>query len=206
MKQRVRIVIRYLDAAFPDPVPSLRANSPFELLIATILSAQCRDEQVNRVLPALMKAAPSPQKMRLLPEKTIQNIIHSCGFFRAKAHALSALSHQLCARFHGQVPSTFGDLESLPGVGHKTASVVMGHAFGQPAFPVDTHIKRLALKWGLSQGPTVERIEADLKRLFPQSTWFKRHMQMILFGRTYCNRTQCKPTHLCCICKALKVK
>jgi len=206
MKQRVHIVIRYLDAAFPDPGPSLQASSPFELLIATILSAQCRDEQVNRVLPALMKAAPSPPKMRLLPEETIQNLIHSCGFFRAKAHAISALSHQLCARFHGQVPSTFGDLESLPGVGHKTASVVMGHAFGQPAFPVDTHIKRLALKWGLSQGPTVERIEADLKRLFPQSTWFKRHMQMILFGRTYCNRTACKPAHLCCICKALKVK
>ncbi|MCQ2956081.1 MAG: endonuclease III [Opitutales bacterium] len=204
MANKLQIILHYLDQAFPNPEPSLQASTPFEILIATLLSAQCHDEQVNRVMPNLMNAAHTPQEMRKVPEATLQKLIYSCGFFRNKARAIKALSEQLCERFNGEVPCTFDDLESLPRVGHKTASVVMGHAFGQFAFPVDTHIHRLALKWGLSKGPNVERVERDLKRIFPQNDWFKRHLQLILFGRAYCNRTQCKPEHLCCICKALQ--
>ena len=114
------------------------------------------------------------------------------------------MSQQLCDHFHGIVPNNFAELETLSGVGHKTASVVMGHAFGIPAFPVDTHIKRVALKWGLSQGPSVEKIEEDLKQIFPKKDWFKRHLQMILYGRYYCNHIACNAKHLCDICKALQ--
>ena len=203
-KKRVVKVVECLEQMVPNPCTSLPYDSPFALLIATLLSAQCHDEQVNRVMPGLWKKASTPQEMCLLSEAEIGALIHPCGFFRTKAHYIATLSRQLCERFHGEVPNHFPSLESLAGVGHKTASVVMGHAFGYPAFPVDTHVYRLARKWRLSVGSSVERVEVDLKRCFPQNEWFRRHLQMITYGRLYCNRVACKPEHLCKICQALQ--
>lgn len=203
MNAQAKIVVEVLEYYFPDVAPSLRYESPFQLLIATLLSAQCRDEQVNKVTPVLFAQAATPVAMRQLSKADISEIIHPCGFFKVKAHYIYTLARDLCERFQGQVPRTFAELESLPGVGHKTASVVMGHAFGELAFPVDTHIHRLAMKWKLSPGPSVERVERDLKKLFPSTLWFKLHLQMIDFGRQYCNRVACKPQHLCPMCQAL---
>lgn len=197
------VVLQELDGKFPNPQPSLQYTTPFTLLIATLLSAQCHDEQVNKVTPKLFEKAATPQQMKDLSEQEIGQLIHSCGFYKVKARYIQTLSQQLCDHFQGVVPNTFEELESLVGVGHKTASVVMGHAFGFPAFPVDTHIRRVSLKWGLSRGPSVEKIEADLKQIFPKKDWFKRHLQMILYGRQFCNRVACTPEHPCDICKAL---
>lgn len=203
MKHRIDIVNKYLDNLIPDPNPSLEYTTPFTLLIATLLSAQCHDEQVNRVTPILFQKAPTPEAMAQLTENEIGNIIYSCGFFKIKAHHIHELSKKLIQDFNGIVPHTFEELESLPGIGHKTASVVMGHGFGLPSFPVDTHIKRLALKWGLSQSPNVVIIEKDLKTIFPEKLWFKKHLQFIIFGRNYCNHIRCTDKHLCPICQAL---
>ncbi|MGX8717255.1 MAG: endonuclease III [bacterium] len=205
IEERIEIVTHILDKCYPNPQASLDYTTPFTLLVATLLSAQCHDEQVNRVTPKLFEKANTPQKMALLSEETIGKLIYSCGFYHSKAHYIRELSEQLCTLHNGNVPQDFESLEKLSGVGHKTASVVLGHAFGLPAFPVDTHIRRLAIKWKLSPGPSVERVEQDLKRIFPQNTWFKRHIQIISYGRQYCNRQACRPEHPCEICSALKI-
>ncbi len=203
MHKRARIILDQLDIFCPDPKPSLIYKTPYQLLIAVLLSAQCRDERVNQVTPRLFQEAPTPQEMRKLPLEVIETIIHSCGFFKVKARYIHTLSEQLCAHYNGQVPSSLEALERLSGVGHKTASVVMSHAFGAKTFPVDTHIHRLSLKWRLSKGPSVEKVEADLKRIFPDSVWCKLHLQMIDYGRNYCNRFACTSKKVCPICKML---
>ncbi len=202
-KRRAQTVAALLDEIIPNPNAALDYRSPFALLIATLLSAQCHDEQINRVMPTFLKRASSPEAVCALSEEEIGELIHSCGFFRVKAHYIATLSRQLCEKFNGNVPDDFSSLESLAGVGHKTASVVMGYAFGHPTFPVDTHVHRLALKWHLSSG-SVEKVEVDLKRLFPENDWFRRHIQMITYGRKYCNRVVCKEGSLCRVCKTLE--
>lgn len=205
MLKRTDIILKLLDHFCPDPQPSLIYSTPYQLLIAVLLSAQCKDERVNKVTPQLFQEAPTPQSMRQLPLKRIEAIIHSCGFFKVKARYIHELSEQLCTLYDGQVPASFEALENLSGVGHKTASVVMGHAFGEKTFPVDTHIHRLSLKWQLSKGPSVEKVEADLKQLFPDTIWHKLHLQMINYGRNYCNRFACTSKKICPICQALSI-
>ena len=167
------------------PIPLDHADV-FTLLVAVVLSAQCTDARVNLVTPALFKRASTPRAMARLSEGEILGLIRSCGLAPSKAKNLRALAQQLVERHGGRVPEDFAALEALPGVGHKTASVVMSQAFGQPAFPVDTHIHRLAARWGLSDGTSVERTERDLKRLFPPESWNRLHLQIIYFGRQYC--------------------
>lgn len=175
-----------LDLYYPNPKIPLIHSNPFTLLIAVLLSAQCTDERVNTVTPLLFAKADTPEKMILLPLAEIEQIIHPCGLYRNKAKAILGLSKKIITCFKGQVPTNLTDLESLPGVGHKTASVVMVQAFSTPAFPVDTHIHRCANRWGLSKGKTVEDIERDLKILFAKETWGKVHLQIIYYARTYC--------------------
>jgi endonuclease-3 len=175
-----------LDRLYPEvPIP-LDHGDPFTLLVAVVLSAQCTDARVNLVTPALFRRAPTPGAMARLSESEILELIRSCGLAPSKAKNLKALAQQLVERHGGRVPQDFAALEALPGVGHKTASVVVSQAFGEPAFPVDTHIHRLAARWGLSNGSTVERTERDLKRLFPPESWNRLHLQIIYFGRQYC--------------------
>jgi len=177
---------KILDELFAQaPIP-LAHEDPYTLLIAVLLSAQCTDARVNLVTPRLFARARTPSAMATLSKKQIGALIHSCGLAPAKAKAIKALSHILVERHGGVVPDTFAALEALPGVGHKTASVVMSQAFGHAAFPVDTHIHRLAARWGLSDGSSVARTERDLKRLFPPAAWNKLHLQIIYFGRRYC--------------------
>jgi endonuclease-3 len=175
-----------LDELYPQaPIP-LAHDDPFTLLVAVVLSAQCTDARVNLVTPRLFARAATPPAMAALPERTILGLIRSCGLAPAKAKAIKTLSRLLVERHGGIVPADPAALEALPGVGHKTASVVMAQAFGQPAFPVDTHIHRLAARWGLSNGRSVAQTERDLKRTFPQAAWNKLHLQMIYFGRQHC--------------------
>ena len=177
---------RILDEIFPMPEIPLAHEDPYTLLIAVVLSAQCTDERVNRTTPALFARAANPAAMARLPVPVIREIIKPCGLSPAKSANIHALSQKLVAEHGGRVPKSFEELEALPGVGHKTASVVMSQAFGLPAFPVDTHIHRLAHRWGLSNGKNVEQTERDLKKLFPPEDWGKRHLQIIYFGREYC--------------------
>ena len=175
-----------LDRLYPEvPIP-LDHQDPFTLLVAVVLSAQCTDARVNLVTPALFARAATPVAMARLGESEILALIRSCGLAPSKAKNIKALSQQIVERHGGRVPEGFAALEALPGVGHKTASVVMSQAFGHPAFPVDTHIHRLAARWGLSNGSTVERTERDLKRIFPESAWNRLHLQIIYFGREHC--------------------
>ena len=175
-----------LDRLYPEvPIP-LDHQDPFTLLVAVVLSAQCTDARVNLVTPALFARAATPAAMARLGESEILALIRSCGLAPSKARNIQALSQQIAERHGGRVPDNFAALEALPGVGHKTASVVMSQAFGHPAFPVDTHIHRLAARWGLSNGSTVERTERDLKRIFPESAWNRLHLQIIYFGREHC--------------------
>lgn len=175
-----------LEELFPSvPIPLSHSNS-YTLLIAVLLSAQCTDERVNKVTPELFSFADSPEKMRNLKVSEISRIIKPCGLAPAKSKAIHALSEILVKEYDSKVPASFESLEKLPGVGHKTASVVMSQAFGIPAFPVDTHIHRLAYRWALSSGKNVKQTESDLKRIFPRKTWNKLHLQMIYFGRKYC--------------------
>jgi len=175
-----------LDETYPAaPIP-LRHEDPFTLLVAVLLSAQTTDARVNLVTPALFARANTPEKMAKLEVGEIHDLIRTCGLAPAKAKALHGLSRILVLKHGGEVPRTFEELEELPGVGHKTASVVMAQAFGIPAFPVDTHIHRLAARWGLSDGSSVERTERDLKRTFPEDSWIRLHLQIILFGREHC--------------------
>jgi endonuclease-3 len=175
-----------LDARYPKPPIPLAHVDPFTLLVAVALSAQTTDARVNLVTPALFARAPDPAAMSRLDVAEILALIRTCGLAPGKAKNLSAMSKLLVERHGGAVPRSFEALEALPGVGHKTASVVMSQAFGVPAFPVDTHIHRLAARWGLSDGSTVERTERDLKRIFPELSWNKLHLQIIYFGREHC--------------------
>jgi len=184
--EKARRVRDVLDELYPTPEIPLRHRDPYTLLVAVVLSAQCTDVRVNEVTPRLFALASSPREMARLSEKDIAGVIRPCGLAPAKSKAIRELSRLLVERHGGRVPDSFEELEKLPGVGHKTASVVMTQAHGKPAFPVDTHIHRLAARWGLSSGKNVERTERDLKRLFPQSSWNKLHLQIIYFGREHC--------------------
>ena len=202
---RVKKVISGLRKAYPDAHCELNHSNPLELLVATILSAQCTDKRVNLVTPELFALADTPQKMAKVPVPDIQRIIRPCGLSPQKAKAISGLSRIIVEKHGGRVPKTFQELEDLPGVGHKTASVVMSQAFGVPAFPVDTHIHRLAKRWGLSSGRNVVQTEHDLKALFPESTWNKLHLRMIYFGREHCTARGCDG-HTCAICSCFSPK
>ncbi len=184
---------------YPSPPIPLHHHDPFSLLCAVALSAQTTDKKVNEVTPALFAAAPTPAAMAALGADRILPYIRQLGLAPTKARHLAALSALLVERHHGEVPANFDALEALPGVGHKTASVVMSQAFGIPAFAVDTHIHRLAARWGLSDGHSVERSEADLKSLFPEASWNALHLQIIYFGREHCPARRHDPS-LCPIC------
>lgn len=179
-------IAKILDELYPNPPIPLKHFNPFTLLIAVLLSAQCTDARVNEVTPELFELASTPEEMIKLSIDEIKAIIRSCGLAPTKAKAIYNLSHQLIEKHGGNVPQTFEELEALPGVGHKTASVVMSQAFKVPAFPVDTHIFRAAHRWGLSVGKTVEKVEEDLKKHFSQDTWNKLHLQIIYFCREFC--------------------
>jgi endonuclease-3 len=181
--ERIRIILEEL---FPDVDVPLLHKDPYTLLIAVLLSAQCTDERVNKITPKLFALADSPQKMLNIPTEKIQEIIKPCGLSDKKSKAIKTLSEIIVKEYNGHVPEDLKALEALPGVGHKTASVVMCQAFGVPAFPVDTHIHRLAFRWGLSSGKNVSQTEKDLKRLFSMEYWNKLHLQIIFFGRKYC--------------------
>ena len=183
--------MKALNKLYPKvPIP-LKHKNTFELLIAVLLSAQCTDERVNNVTPKLFSKANNPHKMISLSEREIYNIVRPCGLAPQKSKAIYNLSRILIEEFRGKVPQNYEDLEKLPGVGHKTASVVMSQGFGYPAFPVDTHIHRLAQRWKLTSGKNVRQTEKDLKRLFPESEWNKLHLQIIYFGREYCTARSC---------------
>jgi endonuclease-3 len=184
--ERARRIMEILEAKFPSPEIPLDHGDPFQLLVAVVLSAQCTDERVNKVTPALFARAPDAAAMSRLTAAQIQPMIRSCGLSPAKSKALAQLSRLLVQNHSGTVPADIEALEALPGVGHKTASVVMVQAFGVPAFPVDTHIHRLAARWGLSDGSNVRKTELDLMACWPPETWGKRHLQLIEFGRQYC--------------------
>ena len=185
-QERARRIAEILDELYPQPPIPLRHHDPFTLLVAVVLSAQTTDAQVNRVTPALFRRAPTPEAMARLEESEILALIRSCGLSPTKARNLKRLAQMLIDEYGGVVPRAIEELEKLPGVGHKTASVVMTQAFGEPAFPVDTHIHRLAQRWRLSSGKNVVQTERDLKKLFPPEEWAKRHLQMISFGREHC--------------------
>ena len=181
------------------PIP-LKHKNKFELVVAVLLSAQCTDERVNQVTPSLFKKANTAIKMTKVPKKTIYNIIRPCGLAPQKSKAIFELSRILVKKFKGNVPESFEELEKLPGVGHKTASVVMSQGFGHPAFPVDTHIHRLSQRWGLTNGKNVIQTEKDLKDLFPKKSWNKLHLQIIFYGREFCQARSCYGLE-CEICK-----
>jgi endonuclease-3 len=184
-KEKARYIQTELERLFPEtPVP-LDHSDPFTLLIAVLLSAQCTDERVNKITPHLFAKANTPQEMVLLSVEEIKEIIRPCGLSPAKSKAIHRLSELLLEHHMGGVPNAFEALEALPGVGHKTASVVMSQAFGVPAFPVDTHIHRLLTRWGLTSGKSVVQTERDAKALFPKEAWNKLHLQIIFYGRAY---------------------
>jgi endonuclease-3 len=185
-RARAARIAEILDAHIPAPAIPLAHGDAFQLLVAVILSAQCTDARVNLVTPALFARAPTPQAMAQLTAAQIQPYIQTCGLAGSKARAIAELSRLLLARHGGEVPADLAALEALPGVGHKTASVVLAQAFGVPAFPVDTHIHRLAGRWQLSRARSVEEVEADLKALFPPDRWSTLHLQIIYFGRQHC--------------------
>ena len=197
--EKVARIQAVLDDLYPDaPIP-LEHRDPFTLLVAVVLSAQTTDARVNLVTPALFARAATPAAMAKLPVAEIHGLIRTCGLAPAKAKAIAGLSRILVEEHGGKVPRTFEELEALPGVGHKTASVVMAQAFSIPAFPVDTHIHRLAQRWGLSDGSSVARTERDLKAAFPRERWIRLHLQIILFGREHCPALRHDPTG-CPIC------
>jgi endonuclease III len=185
-KERAIYIAEILEHHFPNPQIPLYHKDPYTLLIAVLLSAQCTDARVNQITPSLFNLADTPEKMILLTPKEIEKIIRSCGLAPTKSRAIWKLSHDLLDQHRGKVPSSFDALEHLPGVGHKTASVVLAQAFQVPTFPVDTHISRCARRWGLSSRKTPEAIEKDLKRLFPKDAWIKVHLQIIYFARKFC--------------------
>ena len=199
--EKAAVVLDVLQRAYPEPGCPLHHRDAFTLLVAVMLSAQCTDARVNMVTPALFEVAPTPYALAAMSPQEVQGYIATCGLAATKAKRLVAMAQLLVERHRAAVPSSFAELEALPGVGHKTASVVMAQAFGEPAFPVDTHIFRLARRWGLSRGKTVEKVEADLKKLFPKQLWNSLHVQFVLWGREHCPARGCRPT--CAICSRL---
>lgn len=183
--EKAQFIIKTLEQIYPEtPIP-LDHSDPYTLLIAVLLSAQCTDERVNKITPHLFKRANNPFDMQKVPVEEIREIIKPCGLSPRKSQAISELSKILVEQYKGEVPKSFEALEKLPGVGHKTASVVMSQAFGVPAFPVDTHIHRLMTRWGLTSGKNVEQTEKDAKKLFPRELWNKLHLQIIFYGRSH---------------------
>ena len=201
-KERAEFIMQRLQELYPQPPIPLQHVDAYTLLIAVLLSAQCTDARVNLVTPALFKRADNPFDMAKVPVAEIQEIIRTCGLAPRKAAAISELSKILVEKYQGQVPKDMHALEQLPGVGHKTASVVMSQAFGEPAFPVDTHIHRLAQRWGLSNGKNVVQTEHDLKRLFPKHKWNDQHLQIIYYGREFCSARGCDGMS-CDICRSV---
>ena len=199
--ERALIVSEILEAHYPETTVPLDHKDNFTLLVAVLLSAQCTDERVNKVTPKLFQLADNPADMRLKSPSKIYNIIKPCGLGPQKSKAIHQLSKILCESYNGKVPEDMRALEKLPGVGHKTASVVMSQGFGHPAFPVDTHIHRLAQRWGLTKGKNVQQTEKDLKKIFPEDSWNKLHLQIIFWGREFCQAQQCHGI-TCKICKA----
>lgn len=203
--EKVNFILRTLNTLFPNPMVPLKHSDPFTLLISVILSAQCTDVMVNRVTKDLFKLASTPEAFADMKFDELAKIIRPCGLVNHKTNAILKTAQILVSKFDGRVPETFEELEMLPGVGHKTASVVMAQAFNKPAFPVDTHIARLSVRWGLSTSKNVRKIEEDLKQLFPQSTWHDAHIQMIEYGRKYCPARN-HDINKCIICAKLSNK
>ena len=198
-KQRAQLILERLNNLYPEtPVPLDHSNL-YELLVAVLLSAQCTDERVNQVTPALFKLGNSAETMQHVPVDEIYKIVRPCGLAPQKSKAISNLSKILVEQYNGEVPEDMDALETLPGVGHKTASVVMSQGFGHPAFPVDTHIHRLAQRWGLTKGKSVTQTERDLKKLFPKESWNSLHLQIIFYGREFCSARGCDG-RVCDIC------
>ncbi|MEC8333629.1 MAG: endonuclease III [Verrucomicrobiota bacterium] len=204
-KERASYINRRLKELYPSPPVPLDHRDAYTLLIAVLLSAQCTDARVNKITPLLFARADTPQEMIKIPEEEIREIIRPCGLAPMKSKGISGLSRILIDRFNGEVPADMASLESLPAVGHKTASVVMAQAFGVPAFPVDTHIHRLAQRWGLTNGRNVVQTERDLKRLFPESSWNDLHLQIIFYGREFCTARACDGM-VCEICRTIYPK
>ncbi len=198
--EKAEQIRKVLNDLYPVPPIPLRHVDPFTLLVAVVLSAQCTDARVNEVTPRLFARASTPQAMAALPVNAIERIVRPCGLAPTKAKNIRALSRLIVERHGGRVPEAFEELEALPGVGHKSASVVMVQAFGKPAFPVDTHIHRLAARWGLSSGKSVVETERDLKRSFPEDVWGAVHLQMIYFGREHCPARGHEPAR-CPVCR-----
>lgn len=205
IKQKANLITSILNKQYPEtPVP-LNHDDNYTLLIAVLLSAQCTDKRVNEVTPHLFNIADNPLSMSKLSEKKIYSIIKPCGLGPKKSKAIKMLSKILVKDYGGEVPENLNALENLPGVGHKTASVVMSQGFGYPAFPVDTHIHRLAQRWKLTNGKNVTQTEKDLKRIFPEKSWNKLHLQIIFWGREFCQAHECFALE-CKICKAINPK
>ena len=204
-KERAAYVLKHLEDLYPDPPIPLDHKDPYTLLIAVLLSAQCTDERVNQITPKLFERADTPQAMVQVTEDEIREIIRPCGLAPMKAKGIAGLSRMLVDQYEGQVPAEMTALETFPGVGHKTASVVMSQAFWVPAFAVDTHIHRLAQRWGLTDGKNVVQTERDLKRLFPESSWNALHLQIIFYGREHCSARGCDGT-VCPMCRTLYPK
>ena len=205
-EERVAFIDKRLAQLYPKPPVPLDHQDPFTLLIAVLLSAQCTDERVNQVTPSLFAAADTPETMAELSVEHIRSIIRPCGLSPQKSKAIKGLSQLLITQHDSQVPRTFAELEALPGVGHKTAGVVMAQAFGHPAFPVDTHIHRLAQRWGLTRGKNVVETERDLKRVFQESRWNDLHLQIIFYGREFCTARGCDGSvcEICTTCYPLR--
>jgi endonuclease III len=201
-QERARHVAAKLAQLYPDPPVPLDHQDAYTLLIAVLLSAQCTDVRVNQVTPRLFALADNPRAMVEVPVARIEQVVRPCGLGPRKARSISELSRLLLERHEGRVPPKLEDLEALPGVGHKTAQVVMAQAFGVPSFPVDTHIHRLAQRWGLTSGRSVSQTEIDLKRLFPASEWNRLHLRIIFYGREHCSARGCDGT-VCEICRTL---
>jgi endonuclease III len=201
-KERAAFIGKKLDELYPSVDVPLQHKDAYTLLVAVVLSAQCTDKRVNEVTPALFRKADTPEKMVKLGRENILELIATCGLANTKSKSIFEMSKILVAEHGGKVPDSFQGLEKLPGVGHKTASVIMAQAFGIPAFPVDTHIHRLAQRWKLTNGKRVEQTEADLKKLFPPERWNKLHIQLILYGREHCSARGCDGTK-CGICQTL---
>ena len=200
--ERADYVLKKLEEHYPEtPVP-LDHTDPYTLLVAVLLSAQCTDERVNKITPALFARADNPADMAEVPVDEIRELIKPCGLSPRKSKAISVLSTMIMEKHNGEVPQSFEALEELPGVGHKTASVVMAQAFGVPAFPVDTHIHRLAQRWKLTDGKNVVKTETDLKKLFPEESWNKLHLQFIFYGREFCSARGCDG-RVCEMCRTL---
>ena len=206
--ERANFILKRLDELYPNPPIPLNSNNHFQLLVAVLLSAQCTDERVNKVTPELFTIACDPFKMQKVSVEKIYNIIRPCGLAPKKSKAISELSNILVEKYNGNIPKEINLLEELPGVGHKTASVLLSQGFGIPAFPVDTHIHRLAQRWGLTNGKNVVKTEEDLKRIFPKEAWNKLHLQIIFYGREYCTARGCKgiSCEICRTCFPNRVK